>query len=205
LPGRWLRERRKDHYYRMAKRRGLRSRAAYKLMQIQKKYHLISPGDVVVDLGAAPGGWLQVARDIVGGAGFTLGVDIKEIRPLGWENVKTLQLDINDEDAAVKILEALPREADVLLSDVAPSLSGVWELDHARQIDLARKSLEIASKVLRPGGHALIKVFQGEFLEEFLKDVKTLFSRVRLVKPKASRSRSAEIYVVAMGFRGNPL
>lgn len=204
MPGRWLRERRKDHYYRMAKRRGLRSRAAYKLMQIQKKYHLISPGDVVVDLGAAPGGWLQVARDIVGGAGFTLGVDIKEIRPLGWENVKTLQLDINDEDAAVKILEALPREADVLLSDVAPSLSGVWELDHARQIDLARKSLEIASKVLRPGGHALIKVFQGEFLEEFLKDVKTLFSRVRLVKPKASRPRSAEVYVVAMGFRGNP-
>ena len=205
MPRRWLRERRKDHYYRMAKRRGLRSRAAYKLMQIQKKYRLISPGDVVVDLGAAPGGWLQVARDIVGETGFTLGVDIKEIKPLGWENVRTLQLDINDEDAAVKILKALPREADVLLSDVAPSLSGVWELDHARQIDLAKKSLEIASKVLRPGGHILIKVFQGEFLEEFLKDVKTLFSRVRLVKPKASRSRSAEIYVVAMGFRGNPL
>ena len=196
-----MRERKRDLYYRLAKKHGFRSRAAYKLKQMQKKYRIISRGDVVVDLGAAPGGWMQVAREAVGEKGFVLGVDLREIRPLGYENTATIKADVTEPDTPKKILDAIPRKADVVLSDLAPNVSGIWELDHARQIELAEKALKIAEEVLKPEGNMLIKVFQGEMMEDFIRKLKRRFRHVKLVKPKASRSRSAEIYVLGFGFR----
>ena len=195
-----MRERKRDLYYRLAKRHGFRSRAAYKLKQIQKKYRIISSGDVVVDLGAAPGGWMQVARELVGEGGFVLGVDLREVTPLGYENTATIKADVTEPDTPKRILDALPRKADVVLSDLAPNVSGIWELDHVRQIELAEAALKIARGVLKPGGNVLIKVFQGELMDGLVRKVKRHFRRVKLVKPKASRSRSAEIYVLGFGF-----
>jgi len=195
-----VRERKRDLYYRLAKRHGFRSRAAYKLKQIQKKYRIISSGDVVVDLGAAPGGWMQVARELVGEGGFVLGVDLREVTPLGYENTATIKADVTEPDTPKRILDALPRKADVVLSDLAPNVSGIWELDHVRQIELAEAALKIARGVLKPGGNVLIKVFQGELMDGLVRKVKRHFRRVKLVKPKASRSRSAEIYVLGFGF-----
>ncbi|HDM26856.1 MAG TPA: RlmE family RNA methyltransferase [Candidatus Bathyarchaeota archaeon] len=200
MPKSWVRERKRDLYYRLAKRHGFRSRAAYKLKQIQKKYRIISSGDVVVDLGAAPGGWMQVARELVGDGGFVLGVDLREVTPLGYENTATIKADVTEPDTPKRILDALPRKADVVLSDLAPNVSGIWELDQVRQIELAEAALKIAREVLKPGGNVLIKVFQGELMDGLVRKVKRHFRRVKLVKPKASRSRSAEIYVLGFGF-----
>lgn len=204
LSGRWLERRKRDYYYKKAKEEKYRSRAAYKLKQALNKYGFIKPGDVVVDLGAAPGGWLQVAREIVGEKGFVLGVDIREIEPLGYENVYTLVGDLMEPSTLVRIKAILPRPADVILSDVSPNVSGIWELDHGRQIALAECSLQIAASMLRKGGNIFIKVFQGELLDQFLKKVKAYFNWVRIIKPKASRKESAEIYVLGLDFnRGN--
>lgn len=198
---RWPERRKRDYYYKRAKEENYRSRAAYKLKQAIKRYNFIRPGDVVIDLGAAPGGWLQVAREIVGDKGFVLGVDIREIEPLSYENIYTLVGDIMESDTLKRIKAVLPRPVDVVLSDVSPNISGVWELDHIRQIELADRSLEIALSTLRGGGTVFIKVFQGELLEEFLKKVKMHFNQTRIVKPEASRKESAEIYVLGIGLR----
>ncbi|MEM2321081.1 MAG: RlmE family RNA methyltransferase [Candidatus Bathyarchaeia archaeon] len=199
MSGRWLERRKRDYYYKRAKEENYRSRAAYKLKQSVKRYNFIKPGDVVVDLGAAPGGWLQVAREIVGDKGFVLGVDIRKIEPLGYENIYTLVGDIMEPNIPERIKAVLPRPADVVLSDVSPNISGVWELDHYRQIELAGRSLQIALSILRKGGTVFIKVFQGELLEEFLKKVKIYFNQTRIVKPEASRKESAEIYILGIG------
>jgi 23S rRNA (uridine2552-2'-O)-methyltransferase len=198
LPKAWIRERQRDYYYRKAKEERYRSRAAYKLLEASKKYGFIDTGDVVVDLGAAPGGWMQAARKIVGEKGFVLGVDVKFIEPLDFPNVQTLIGDITDPQIAKNIKEILPRPADVVISDVSPNISGVWELDHARQIDLAQHSLNIATKILKNEGNFFVKVFHGDMLKDFVKEVKRHFDFVKLVKPKASRPRSAEIFVLGM-------
>jgi len=151
-----------------------------------------------VDLGSAPGGWLQVASKTVGEQGLVLGIDTKQIEPLTESNVCTIVGDITGPEIISQIKEILSREALVVTSDVSQSLSGVWELDHARQIDLARRSLEIALVVLKIGGNFFVKTFQGNASEDFVKDVKRHFARVEIVKPKASRSRSAEIYVLGL-------
>ncbi len=195
----WLRERERDPYHRRAKEEGYRSRAVYKLLQISKKYRLIKSGDVVVDLGAFPGGWIQGARWLVGEVGYVFGVDLKPIEPFSWPNVKTLVSDITTMEEG-EILKQLPRKADVVLSDTSPNISGVWEVDNARQIDLARASLRIAATLLHRGGNLLVKAFQGEFFQRFLDDVKANFRYVRVVKPEATRKRSAEVYIVALGF-----
>jgi len=201
LPKAWIRQRAKDYYYQRAKRESYRSRAAYKLLQAVKKHRFIEPGDVVVDLGAAPGGWTQASRKIVGEEGFVLGVDLKQIQPTGLSNVHTITLDITDPQAIEHIAALLPRPADVVVSDVSPDLSGIWELDHARQIDLARKSLQIATSILKPGGNLFVKAFQGDIFNEFLKDVRGHFRFVKLVKPKASRTRSSEIYILGISLK----
>jgi len=187
----------------MAKKEDLRSRASFKLLEISRKFDLIKEGDVVVDLGAAPGGWLQISRRIVGESGFVLGVDIKEIEPLGFSNVITIVGDIMEPDIIRRIRALLPRPADVVISDVSPSISGVWEVDHARQIELAERSLRIAVKVLREKGNFLVKVFQGDLQFYFLREVRRFFRFVRTFKPKASRKESAEIYVLGIGFKGD--
>jgi 23S rRNA (uridine2552-2'-O)-methyltransferase len=198
LPKAWVRERQRDYYYRKSKEENYRSRAAYKLLETAKKYRFIKSGNVVVDLGAAPGGWMQAARKIVGDKGFVLGVDIRFIEPLGFPNVQALTGDITDSQIMDSIRGLLPRRADVVVSDVSPNISGVWELDHARQMDLAQRSLLIATTIMKAGGNFFVKVFQGDMLNNFVKEVKQHFGFVKLVKPRASRAKSAEIFVLGM-------
>jgi 23S rRNA (uridine2552-2'-O)-methyltransferase len=184
----------------MAKSVGYRSRASFKLKELDKRYRLLRRGGVVVDLGAAPGGWLQVARERVGDGGFVLGVDLHQIAELQHENVDTLVADVTDEATPELILKRLPRPANIVISDAAPKISGVWDVDHARSIELARAALAIAGAVLSPGGKLLVKVFQGEFFNDFVSGVKTKFSFVKISKPAASRKGSAEAYIIAKGF-----
>ena len=201
LPKSWIKQRKRDYYYRKAKEEKFRSRAAYKLLQTVQKYKFMKRGDVVVDLGAAPGGWIQAARKIVGEEGFILGVDIKPIEPFEEENIITIVADITDPKTIETIRNLLPRPADVVISDVSPKISGIWEVDHARQIDLALSSMKIACGVLKPKGNFFVKVFEGDMLKDFLDKLKERFSVVKLVKPKASRAKSSELYILALGLK----
>jgi 23S rRNA (uridine2552-2'-O)-methyltransferase len=202
LPKDWVRRRKRDYYYRKAKKEEYRSRASFKLLQAVEKHVFIEPDDVVVDLGSAPGGWLQIAREIVGEEGFVLGVDIVEVEPLGYPNVYAIVGDVKDSKIAMRIRALLPRLADAVTSDVSPSISGIWEVDHARQIELAEGSLGIATSVLKVNGSFFVKVFQGDMFRKFLDEVGRSFSVVKVIKPKASRKRSAEIYVLGLNFKG---
>jgi 23S rRNA (uridine2552-2'-O)-methyltransferase len=193
-----MRERKKDYYYRKAKEEKYRSRAAYKLLEAIQKYHFIKKGDVVIDLGAAPGGWLQAAGKIVGSRGFVLGVDLRPVEPFPQSNIQAITADINETETLDEILNTLPRKVDAVISDVSPNISGIWEVDHARQMDLAEQALKIAVKTLRPSGNLFIKVFQGDMLDDFIKKLKTHFEVVRIMKPKASRAKSSEIFVLGM-------
>ena len=196
------REREREPYYRAAKRLGYRSRAAFKLKQLDRRYKLLKRGDVVVDLGAAPGGWLQVARERVGAEGFVLGVDLQPIAKLPYDNVATLVADITDPSTPELILQNLPHPANALISDASPKISGVWTVDHTRSIELGRAVLAIAERMLAPDGKLLIKVFQGEFFESFVNEVKKRFEFVKVSKPPASRKGSAEAYVIATNLLG---
>jgi 23S rRNA (uridine2552-2'-O)-methyltransferase len=198
LPKAWIQERKRDYYYKKAKEEKYRSRAAYKLFQAIEKYHFMKRGDVVVDLGAAPGGWVQASRKIVGTKGFVLGVDLKSIEPFPQSNVRTIIGDINERETQEQILTMLPKKADVVISDASPNISGIWEVDHARQIDLAQQALEIALEALRSRGSFLAKVFEGDLLGDFIEKVKRHFEVVRTVKPMASRARSSEMFVLGM-------
>jgi 23S rRNA (uridine2552-2'-O)-methyltransferase len=201
LPRAWIQDRKRDYYYKKAKKEMYRSRAAYKLFQAMKKYHFIRFGDVVVDLGAAPGGWIQAARKTVGNRGFVLGVDVKSIEPFPQHYVRTIICDITESEAAQQILEMLPRRADTVISDASSNISGIWEVDHARQIDLALHALKIALETLRPGGNFFVKVFQGDMLDDFTHRVKKHFETVLVVKPKASRAKSSEMFILGRGLR----
>jgi 23S rRNA (uridine2552-2'-O)-methyltransferase len=194
-------ERKREYYYRKAKAEKFRSRASYKLLQAVTKYKFIKPGYVVVDLGAAPGGWTQAARQLVEDSGFVLAVDLKPIKPVNLPNVLTILGDIGDRKTTKSILEFLPSSADAVISDVSPNISGIWELDHARQIDLASQSLRIATQILRLGGNFFVKVFQGRTTNRFVNEARDYFNFVKLVKPKASRLKSAELYLLGMNFR----
>ncbi len=197
----WVQDRKRDYYYKKAKQEKYRSRAAYKLFQTIKKYGFIEYGDVVVDLGAAPGGWIQAARKTVGNKGFVLGIDLKPIEPFTQPYVRTMICDITDEETVTQILEMLPRKANAVISDAAPNISGIWEVDHARQMDLAQKALEIAKEVLKPSGSFFVKVFQGDMLNDFLQKVKQNFVNVVIVKPEASRSKSAELFILGRSLK----
>jgi len=199
LPKAWLRARQRDYYYRRAKEERLRSRAAYKLLEVVDRYRFIKPGDVVVDLGAAPGGWMQAALKVVGESGFVLGVDVKEVEPFEAENAKSIVGDVTDPAIMEAIQGLLPRAADTVVSDVSPNISGVWEVDHARQMDLAHRSLLIANSLLKIGGNFLVKVFQGDLLDGFMFEMRPCFHYVRFIKPSASRKRGSELFVLGMG------
>lgn len=194
-------ERKRDYFYRRAKELKLRSRAAFKLRQLDDRYSLMRRGDVVVDLGAAPGGWLQVALERVGDEGFVLGIDLQQIEKLPQPNLKTLVADITDSSTPELIRQNVPRPVDVVLSDASPKISGVWSVDHSRSIELANAALAIAENVLAGGGKLLIKVFQGELFQNFVEEIKKKFEFVKISKPIASRKGSAEAYVIAKGFR----
>lgn len=197
MPKAWIQDRKRDYYYKKAKQEMYRSRAAYKLTEAIKRYHFIEFGDVVLDLGAAPGGWMQSARRAAGNRGFILGVDLKSIEPFPQPYVRTIICDITEPEAVQQILEMLPREADAVISDASPNISGIWEVDHARQIDLSQQALEIALQTLKPSGNFFVKVFQGDMLNDFIQKVKQHFETVIVVKPKASRPKSSEIFLLA--------
>jgi len=201
LPNAWVNERKREYYYRKAKEEKFRSRASYKLLQAVKKYKFIKPGDVVLDLGAAPGGWTQAARKLVEESGFVLAVDLKQIESFDESNIRTVIGDISEPQTVKVILEIFPHAADVVISDVAPNVSGIWDLDNARQIDLAQQSLKVADSVLRYGGNFFAKVFQGSSTNRFINEVRRQFSFVKMVKPRASRSKSAELYVLGMNYK----
>ncbi|MGB9728520.1 MAG: RlmE family RNA methyltransferase [Thermoprotei archaeon] len=197
-----MKKERKDGYYWMAKREGFRSRAAYKLLQINRRFHVMKPGDKVIDLGAAPGGWTQVARLIVGESGFILSIDINDFEPLPYENVKILNLDITDENASEQILKRLKDKADVVLCDAAPKVSGIWDLDHQRQLRLVEAALRIAYNVLKSNGNFVTKIFEGAESKQIVNKAKELFKQVYLHRPPATRSSSSEIYLICKGFLG---
>jgi len=198
----WIQARRKDQFYKLAKIQGYRSRASFKLLEAIKRYRFMRPSDRVVDLGAAPGGWLQATRQTVGDKGFVYGFDLESIEPLPYNNVYVGILDVVNEGAARIVSSIIQGKVDVVLSDVAPKISGVWEVDHARQIFLARRSLEIADHLLRKGGNFFVKLFHGPELREFRLDVEKVFKNVTLIKPSASRARSSEVYLLGTGFLG---
>jgi len=197
---RWMTERRNDPYSKAAKKLDYRSRASFKLIQIDDKFKLLKRGAVVADLGAAPGGWLQVAAERVGPKGKVVGVDLQPIEPL--EGVETVQGDMRKEDTVTDMLEALGGKADVVLSDMSPNISGSYSMDHARSVDLCEHALEFAEKVLKPGGALVLKIFEGDMMADFMKMVKTHFKEVKLYGPEASRASSSEIYIVARDFIG---
>lgn len=200
MTGTWLAKRRKDQYYRLARIRGYRSRSAYKLQQTIRTYGIVKEGQKVVDLGAQPGGWLQVARETVGPMGRVLGLDLKDIQPVS-PNVKMLKMDVYSEDVPERIIAELGGPADAVLSDLAPSIIGVWDVDHARQVDLARRALEIAEKVLDHRGNVLIKLFEGPERKKLQDDAALFFESSRLLKPKASRPEASEIYFLGLRFK----
>ncbi len=198
LPKAWIQDRKRDYYYQKAKAENYRSRATYKLSQTVRTYRFIRRGNVVVDLGAAPGGWIQAARKVAGKTGFVLGVDLKPIDPFPQDYIRTIVLDFTEPTAAKQIMDFLPKKADVVLSDASPNISGIWEVDNARQIDLASQALKVALDVLRPSGNFFVKVFEGNMLQGFVKKVKKHFEVIKIVKPKASRAKSSEMYLLAM-------
>lgn len=198
LPKAWIQNRKKDYYYQKAKAENYRSRATYKLSQTAKKYRFIRRGDVVVDLGAAPGGWIQAARRIVGKRGFVLGVDLKSIDPFPQDYVRTIIGDMTEPETLQQIQAFLPRKADVVISDASPNISGIWEVDHARQLDLAHQALKIALSLLRPSGNFFVKVFEGGLLRDFIKITQKHFQSVKMIKPKASRAKSSEMFLLAL-------
>ena len=195
-----LQEARRDHYRRLARRSGLKSRAYFKLEQLDRRFQLLQPGFTVVDFGCAPGGWLQYASGLVGPRGFVLGVDLKSV-DIALPNVRTVVGDVSSAALANRVVQELGREADVILADLAPSVSGIWELDQRRQIDLTRCVVSLMPALLRDGGSSVLKVFQGEDTESFVRGMKEFFAGVTVVRPPATRSRSSEIYLVCRGFR----
>jgi 23S rRNA (uridine2552-2'-O)-methyltransferase len=203
LPKAWIQDRQRDYYYKKAKAENYRSRATYKLAQTVEKYQFIRRDDIVVDLGAAPGGWIQAARKVAGKRGFVLGVDLNPIDPFTQEYIRTIVGDLTDPEMPHIIQSFLPRKADVVISDAAPNISGIWEVDHARQIDLATQALNIAQCTLRPGGNFFVKVFEGEMLDGFTKKVQSCFEEVKIIKPKASRAKSSEMYLLAMNLKSS--
>ncbi|MFP4627043.1 MAG: SAM-dependent methyltransferase [Natronomonas sp.] len=187
---------RKDEYYNRAKQEGYRSRSAYKLKQLNEEADLFGPGATVVDLGAAPGGWLQVASEIVGEHGTVVGVDRQRIDPV--DGVETIRGDVTEESTREEIVDRVG-EADCVLSDMAPNMTGEYSLDHARSVHLARMAFETAMELLSSGGVLAVKVFEGPDVERLRADIEDEFEYVRNIYPPASRDASSELYLVAMG------
>src|SRR5919198_6595709 len=191
-----LADARKDQYRRLAKDQGFRARSAYKLLQLNSSYNILKKGSKVVDLGCAPGGWLQVATREVGKAGSVVGIDLKPVEPVDGATV--LEGSIEDLTMLEKIAGILGGKADIVLSDLAPNVSGVWDIDQARQISLTRNAFTIAQKVLKKNGSAIFKAFEGELLNELKLDLKNSFHKVIVSKPHASRQESSELYLVCL-------
>ena len=193
---------RKDTFYARAKAAGYRSRAAFKLQQLVQRGRLLRRGDCVVELGAWPGGWLQVVAAHVGPKGRIVGVDLQAIETLSETNVITLVGDVSDRRTQERVREVCDGRADVLLSDLAPKLTGVRARDEAQTLALADSVIQWVECILKPQGTLVIKLFMGHGLQEYVARLRTLFREVRLTRPEATRKGSAELYAVASGYRG---
>jgi 23S rRNA (uridine2552-2'-O)-methyltransferase len=197
---RWLKEHFDDPWVARAQQEGYRSRASYKLLELDKRDRLLRPGMRVVDLGAAPGGWSQIAADRVGRQGEVVALDILEMAPI--PNVTFLCGDFTEEAIFNQLLARLPSgSVDLVLSDMAPNMSGVKSVDQPRAIYLAELALDLAGRVLHPGGNMVIKLFQGSGSEQFIAECRCHFTSLAIRKPEASRGRSSEVYLVARGWR----
>lgn len=199
--GSWLREHFDDEFVKQSQKDGYRSRAVYKLKEIDDKDKLIKSGSVVIDLGAAPGGWSQYVARKLKGKGRILALDILPMEPL--DDVEFIQGDFLDENVLNQLLEQLGDDRpDLVISDMAPNMSGMQVVDTPRAMYMADLALDLSQQVLKPGGGLLVKLFQGEGFDDYLNSLKQHFSRLVMRKPKASRNRSREIYALATGFRG---
>lgn len=190
---------RKDHYRRLAREQGYRSRAAYKLKELNKSYRIIGPGFYVLDLGCAPGGWTQVAVSLAGNRGKVMGVDSSYVEEISGASL--LRANIEDKDIIYDITEYFGHRVNAVISDMSPSVTGNWSVDHTRQISLNYSCSAIMDSVLTSGGNAVYKVFDGEYSGEFRRYMDGKFARTGITKPKASRKPSSELYLVCMGFR----
>lgn len=195
----WLKEHFDDVYVTRAQQEGYRSRASYKLLEIDGKDKLLKPGMVVVDLGAAPGGWTQIAADRVGDKGTVVALDILPMDPVPGAEV--LQGDFREDEVLQRLLEALGgQQVDLVMSDMAPNISGMKTVDQPRAMYLVELTLDLARNVLKPGGDMLLKLFQGEGSDEFIRECRKHFRKVIIRKPDASRPRSREVYVLARNY-----
>lgn len=198
---RWMKEHLSDQYVKRSKGDGYRSRASYKLIALSEKDNLIKPGMCVVDLGAAPGGWSQIAAELVGDHGRVVASDILPMDPLA--GVDFVQGDFTEETVLNEILDVLQEApVDLVISDMAPNMSGMLAIDQPAAMYLVELALDMARQVLKPKGNFVAKVFQGEGFDEYVKDLRTSFDKVVTRKPDASRARSREVYLVGKGFKG---
>jgi 23S rRNA (uridine2552-2'-O)-methyltransferase len=195
----WLDRHFNDEYVKRAQAEGYRSRASYKLLELQEKDHLLTPGQVVVDLGAAPGGWSQVAEKLVGEKGMVFALDILAMDPIGGVNF--IQGDFREDDVLAQFHALLAgRPVDLVISDMAPNVSGMSAVDQPRAMHLCELALDYAREVLRPGGSFVVKVFQGEGFDQYVKEMRSSFAKVVTRKPAASRAQSREVYLVARSY-----
>lgn len=194
----WMKEHVNDFFVKQAKKNGYRSRAAYKLLEIVERDHLLKPGMIVVDLGAAPGSWSQVASHKVGSQGKVIALDILEMAPL--PDVEFIQSDFREEHAVIELRKHLNGyQPNLVISDMSPNISGIVVSDQARSMHLAELALAFSMEQLNYGGNFLVKVFQGRDFDQFLRDMRTAFKSVAIRKPKASRERSNELYLLGLG------
>jgi 23S rRNA (uridine2552-2'-O)-methyltransferase len=190
----------KDQYRKLAKDQGYRSRSSYKLLEINKKNDLIKQNDTILDIGCAPGGWLQVSKKLTDPNGKVVGIDIDPIQPI--VGISTLLVDIEDSNVVEIIKNKFPFSFDVVLSDLSPNVSGIWHYDHERQISLTLVALQISTKLLKRGGNAVFKIFDGRHSDDVKKQASKVFLKVTACKPKASRQKSSEFYLVCSSFKG---
>lgn len=191
---------RKDYFHKRAKEQGYRSRAVYKLQELHKRFRLFRRGGRVLDLGAAPGGWIQVAAEHVGKKGTIVGVDLLPVDPLPIPQAHIILGDITDEEIRQEALDTLGGRAHVVLSDMAPNITGIRITDCARSFDLSCCALDTAKRCLQRNGHFIVKIFPGDDFETFLKMCKTLFNKVKTTKPEATRKTSSEVYVICLEY-----
>ena len=197
----WLKRHVNDPYVKQAQKDGYRSRASYKLLEVQEKYKLIRPGMTVVDLGAAPGGWSQVTSRLIGGQGRLIASDILEMDSI--PDVTFVQGDFTQDEVLAQILDAVGNsQVDLVISDMAPNMSGTPEVDMPKAMFLCELALDLAARILKPGGNFVIKVFQGEGFDAYVKDARQKFDKVQMIKPDSSRGSSREQYMLAWGYRG---
>jgi 23S rRNA (uridine2552-2'-O)-methyltransferase len=197
---RWLKEHFDDPFVKMAQKDGYRSRASYKLLEVQEKDRILRPGMTVIDLGSAPGGWSQVTSRVIGDQGTLIASDILPMSAIA--DVTFIEGDFTEERVFNQIMDAVGNQpVDLVISDMAPNMSGIRTADQAAAMYLCELALDLASKVLRPGGDFLIKIFHGEGFDEYLRDVRSRFEKVQMRKPTSSRDRSREQYLLAHGMR----